>query len=135
MKKCLIDTDILSYYLKKNAPFVDQFNRYIETVGELNISIINYYEVLSGLRFRDSHKRLQAFETLVANHNIIPLTETSIDIAATLYADLRQVGTAVDDMDLLIASVALEHDMALVTHNQRHFGKIDGLELQDWTQA
>lgn len=134
MKACLIDSDIVSFYLKNNQQVMQHVDTYLATFGRLNVSIITYYEILSGLRFRDAHKRLDVFNLLMESNNVIPLTLEATDIASTLYATLRHAGTAVDDMDLLIASIALEHDWALVTHNQRHFGKIAGLELYDWTQ-
>jgi tRNA(fMet)-specific endonuclease VapC len=36
-------------------------------------------------------------------------------------------------IDLLIAGVAIANDLVLITHNQKHFGKIEELELKDWT--
>lgn len=44
---------------------------------------------------------------------------------------LRQ-SVAVRRMDLLIASVALIHDLTLVTHNTVHFAPVPGLRLVDW---
>jgi tRNA(fMet)-specific endonuclease VapC len=35
-------------------------------------------------------------------------------------------------MDLLIASVALVHDLTLVTHNTADYQNIPGLRLDDW---
>jgi tRNA(fMet)-specific endonuclease VapC len=134
MKECLIDSDILSYYLKNNQQVIQHVNTYLSTFGRLNISIVTYYEILSGLKFRDTYKRLQVFDILITNNNIIPLSKEAVDISSALYASLRQAGTPIDDMDLLIAGTAREHNWALATHNQRHFGKIEGLELQDWTQ-
>jgi predicted nucleic acid-binding protein len=42
---------------------------------------------------------------------------------------LRRDGNLVGDMDLLIASTAIAHDLTLVTRNRRHFERIPGLEL------
>jgi tRNA(fMet)-specific endonuclease VapC len=63
-----------------------------------------------------------------------PLTEESVTVSANIYATLRRDGTPVDDIDLLIAGVAIANDLILVTHNQRHFNRIEGLEWQDWSQ-
>lgn len=52
---------------------------------------------------------------------------------AKIYADLRKKGTPLDDIDLLIAGVAIANNLVLITHNQKHFSKIEGLELEDWT--
>ncbi len=32
----------------------------------------------------------------------------------------------------MIASVALAHDLTLVTHNLKHFSEIPGLRVEDW---
>lgn len=57
--------------------------------------------------------------------------------AALMYgrikASLEARGLPVDDMDLIIASVALACGAALATRNARHFQRIEGLEIQDWS--
>ncbi len=42
-------------------------------------------------------------------------------------------GMLIDDMDLLIASSALAHNLILVTNNEKHFKRIPGLEMENWT--
>lgn len=54
-------------------------------------------------------------------------------LSAEFYASLRRQGTPVDDIDLLIAGVALVNNLVLISHNQRHFSRIEGLELRDWS--
>lgn len=44
---------------------------------------------------------------------------------------LRQ-GEVVFEVDLMIAAVALVHDLTLVTNNTKHFRNIPGLRLEDW---
>jgi len=46
--------------------------------------------------------------------------------------ELWQKGIAVSVPDLMIASVALVHDLTLVTHNTADFRNIPGLRLDDW---
>jgi tRNA(fMet)-specific endonuclease VapC len=99
----------------------------------LSFSLITYYEILSGLKYRDAQKQLEKFLAFSKLNQIIPLTEKSVKTSAKIYADLRKKGTPVDDIDLLIAGVAIANDLVLITHNQKHFGKIEELELEDWT--
>lgn len=33
---------------------------------------------------------------------------------------------------ILIAGIAISNDMVLITNNTKHFGKIDGLEIDNW---
>ena len=34
--------------------------------------------------------------------------------------------------DLMIAAIALAHDLVLVTHNTREFSRVEGLRIEDW---
>jgi tRNA(fMet)-specific endonuclease VapC len=136
VKPVLLDTDVLSLYLRQGDPaIVDHCRRYIRQHGRLTLSILTYYEVVSGLRYRDARKQLDAFHRFVARNTVLPITEHSAALAAERYAQLRQRGTPVDDIDLLIAGIALEHGLVLVTRNRRHFDRIEGLTVADWSES
>ena len=45
---------------------------------------------------------------------------------------LEQQGTRLSDMDLLIASIALDNNLILVTSNLKHFSRIPGLKIEVW---
>ncbi len=45
---------------------------------------------------------------------------------------LKRQGVAVNPVDLMIASVALVHDLTLVTNNTADFRFVPGLRLDDW---
>lgn len=49
-----------------------------------------------------------------------------------LRGQILQRGLTVSRIDLMIASVALVHDLTLVTHNLNDFLSIPNLRLVDW---
>ena len=49
--------------------------------------------------------------------------------AGKLSGALIRSGQDIDDMDLLVAGMALEAGEAVVTRNERDFGRIDDLKL------
>jgi tRNA(fMet)-specific endonuclease VapC len=49
-----------------------------------------------------------------------------------LKAALEKSGRRLADADLLIASITLESDAVLVTGNQRHYARIEGLATENW---
>lgn len=49
MNRALIDTDILSYYFKGDAKVVANFQKYLAKYEIIEISLITYYEIMSGL--------------------------------------------------------------------------------------
>lgn len=133
MKPCLLDTDILSLFFRNHPKVVENCNLYLQQYGKLNFSLITYYEILSGLKHRDAKKQLNKFLAFSKLNRILALSEESVTISAKIYAELRKKGTPVDDIDLLIAGVARANNLVLITHNQKHFSKIEILELEDWT--
>jgi len=135
MNPALLDTDIVSYYLRGNQQVRDHVAHYLEEYPSLNFSIITYYEILSGLRYRDAQQQMATFQRFVALNRMLPLTSQSVDIAADLYATLRAQGNIIEDVDLLIAGIALEHEYELVTNNITHFDRIPELTITNWTAA
>ena len=135
MKPALIDTDILSLFMRNHNNVVGKFASYLAEHATIYISIITYYEIVSGLKYRDANKHLASFLALASHSTILPLTEDSVTMSADIYARLRLLGTPVDDIDLLIAGVAVANGMILVTHNSKHFDRIDSLQTEDWSQA
>lgn len=132
MKQVMVDTDILSMFFKNNRSVVLHFKEYLKQYDKINLSIITYYEIASGLKHRDALKQLDFFLEFAKNNAILPLTEDAAMISADLYVHLRTTGKPIDDIDILIAGIALSNNLALVTHNKDHFKRIGGLE--DWNE-
>jgi tRNA(fMet)-specific endonuclease VapC len=132
MNRALIDTDILTYFLKGDSDVVQNLNIYLDYYDVLEINLITYYEILSGLLAKNALKQLTVFEDFISENIILPVTEKSIKISAEIYATLRKAGNSLDDVDLLIAGVAIENDMTLITNNVKHFSRIPGLKIENW---
>ena len=133
MQEVLIDSDILSYFLKGDKEVYLKFNEYGKYFEFLKISNVSYYEIISGLKYFDPKKRIDEFRNFVNKACVIlPVTNDSIEISSSIYAHLRQKGTPIDDIDLLIAGIALENNLVLVTNNTKYFNKIEDLTIENW---
>jgi len=132
MNRALIDTDILSYYFKGDALVVANFQKYLAKFEIIEISLITYYEIMSGLLYKNALKQLEIFNDFVSENVVIAATEESCKISSGIYSKLRTDGELIDDIDLLIAGIAIENEMTLVTNNTNHFGRISGLILENW---
>lgn len=132
MTESLVDTDILSFYFKGDKNVVDNFGKYLQEFDVINISIITYYEILGGLKFKGAEKQIKEFEDFVANNNIIHITEESARISGDVYADLRKKGITVGASDILIAGIAIENELTVITNNEKHYESMSGLRLENW---
>ena len=58
------------------------------------------------------------------------------DLAATTFGVMRSQletkGTPIGAYDLQIAAISLVNNLILVTHNSREFGRVNGLQVEDW---
>ena len=134
MNPALVDTDILSLFLRGHSMVVGAFGQYLSAHERINISILTYYEVLSGLRHRDARRQSDDFLELTSQSNILPLTERSCSISADVYAQLRSQGRPIDDIDILIGGIALANNLTMATHDVGHFRHIPALAIEDWTE-
>ena len=134
MNRAIIDTDILSYYFKGNQTVIKNFEKYLQDFDLIEISIITYYEIIGGLMAKNALKQLNIFQDFVDQNIVVPMTENSAKISAELYATLRQQGNTVDDIDLLIAGIAIDNDLTLITNNENHFNRIPGLRVENWSK-
>ena len=132
MTESLVDTDILSFYFKGDSKVVDKFNDYLKEFDVINVSIITYYEILGGLKFKKADRQIKEFEEFVSNNTIIHISEQSAKLSGDIYADLRQKGITIGTSDILIAGIATENELTLVTNNERHYESIRGLKIENW---
>lgn len=121
-------------FFRNNPNVVSNFKEYLSRYGKINLSIITYYEILSGLKYKDALKQMALFLEFVKHNTILPLTEDSVAISSALYTNLRKKGKLIDDIDILIAGVALSNNLALVTNNEGHFKNIKGLKILNWNK-
>lgn len=132
MKQAILDTDSISYFFRGIPQVTERVDHYPKEHGFINISVVTYYEVLNGLLYKDAKKQLAKFEEFVQLNNVLPLSANAAQIAANIYARLRKTGNVIGHNDVLIAGIAIEHDMVLITNNSNHFNRIAELEIDNW---
>ena len=134
MKASMLDTDILSEFLRGNPKVIAKVDQHLKEYGFVSLSIITYYEILNGLLYKDARKQLARFEEFVELNKVIPLTLRMAKAAAAIQADLRKKGTEIGHTDTLIAGIAITSQLQLVTNNTNHFKRIKGLDLDNWSK-
>jgi tRNA(fMet)-specific endonuclease VapC len=75
------------------------------------------------------HTKLDVF---LAPFSSLPFDDASAVKCAEIRRALERKGARIGPHDLQIAAIALRHDLTLVTHNTREFGRISAMRLEDW---
>ena len=129
MKKYLIDSDILIYFLKGKQEVVQRLSEI--PIDDLYISRINYTELIYGA-YNSSKidQNLKVIEPFLDNFKVLEFTKTSSLIFAKEKARLKKSGNLIADMDLMIASIAIENGCTLISNNIKHFDRVQNLLLE-----
>ena len=131
----LLDTDTLSG-LMRSAPLPVLLRRVAAVApAEQATSSITLGELLYGAhRLGDRGAALldRIAELVTANLVVFPFDEHAAREYGVLRARLEQDGTPIGDADMRIASIALAHDLTIVTGNTRHFERVPGLSVENW---
>ena len=134
MKARLVDTDILSYYMRGHQAVVSRSQEYLKEFGCFNVSSLTVFEILKGLRKKGLKEKEEVFQNEILKHNVIALDYGIMDKAASLLTTLEQKGTPIAHADLFIASTAIVHELILVTNNTPHFSRVEGLMIENWVK-
>jgi tRNA(fMet)-specific endonuclease VapC len=127
----LLDTNICSAHLKRPAGLM---HRFVQHAGGLCISTIVLGELYTWAYNRKNWaEAIQRIEDdLLADVIVLDFDSACALEFGRVRAELLQAGMSVSRLDLLIASVALVHNLTLVTNNTADFQNIPNLRLEDW---
>ena len=120
----IIDTDVLVWYLRGNKNAQKTINANIP----FRISVINYLELVQGMRdkreFRILQKCLKQWAT-----EIIQIDE-SISTYAMFLVENYYLSYSLESGDAIIAATVLEKNEILLTANDKHYSFIPNLDIE-----
>lgn len=130
----LLDTNVVSELVRNPHGVVTQR---IRDVGETEVctSIIVAAELRYGGAKRASRRLTAQLDAVLAVVEVLPFEAPADEVYGRLRADLESRGSPIGSNDLLIAAQAIALDHALVTDNEREFGRISGLTCENWLRG
>lgn len=125
----LLDTDIAISWLRG----VERARQRVRAAVRdgLGISYVSLAELYDGVH--ESTRREEGerqVEELLVGLDFVTLDRETASIFGRERARLRRAGNIIPDLDILIASSALRHNVTLLTNNRRDFERIEGLAIE-----
>jgi tRNA(fMet)-specific endonuclease VapC len=128
VNKALLDTDIYSEVLKAKNPTVAQNAAlYRQQHGVYTVSVITVMEVVQGFHRVQNARQLLNFLNAVTLEEVVVFDQTAAELAGRISGDLDRTGQSVGLADPMIAAVAIQHGLDLITGNTAHFHRIQQL--------
>lgn len=118
----LLDTDICIGLLKAVPRVVENWRKCSERCAA---PVMSVGELCYGAaKARDSEAERRRVGQLIDMLDEGQITKSSMMRFGQIKASLEAKGQRIDDADIIIATIALENDMTLVTGNTKHFSRI-----------
>ena len=130
----LIDTDTITNILKPfpSKTLLDK----LQTLSKQHqyISTITLYEIVYGAykSHRKEYHLNKLRELLLPSVQLVSFDAKAAYVCGVIRAGLDVSGTPLSLADLQIASIALAHNLILITGNTKHFDRIKDLHVENW---
>jgi len=129
----LLDSDTVIFALKGNPAVRANLKVHLE--APIKVSVVTCMELYYGAyKSQKVNSNLAKIRTLEESLEVIPLGPEISGVFGKLKAQLESSGARLDDFDLAIAVCALAYDLTLVTNKVKHFRRVEGLKLANWTK-
>jgi tRNA(fMet)-specific endonuclease VapC len=131
----LLDTCVISDFIKGEIGTKARLKQ--TPPGDIAISTITVMELRYGLALNPqrAQKVEPAIASFLASVTTLPFGTGEAEQAAQIRAALKSRGQPIGAYDVLIAATALQHNLLMITANQREFERVPGLQIENWRQS
>lgn len=124
----LVDTDWIIHFLNGRSDIIAKLQELsVQGVAISMVSLAELYE--GGYYSRNQANDEAALRDFVRTVNVLGIDEEVTRIFGRERGRLRSLGKTVGDLDLLIGTTAIRHDLTLLTNNRRHFELLERLRI------
>ena len=127
----LLDTDVCVELLKGNKRILRRRDQYDGPVGVCFMTVAELY--YGAEKSKEPSRNMDTIDRLLLTLEVIHTDMPILRRFGTIKASLQKEGMPIADADSLMASATLEKAEKLITGNAKHFDRIRGLDLEDWT--
>ena len=132
MSLYMLDTDTCAFILRRSSPAL------LARIQEVPLqqqaaSVITLAELLYGVQVSSKKKANRAaVDELMRHLTVVEWSRDAAEHYAQIRADLKKKGQLIGSNDLLIAAHARSTGAVVVTNNVKDFGRVKGLEVENW---
>ena len=127
----LLDTNTLIYAFRRAGTV----RKRMEAVPDelMAVSVVSLFEFEFGFAksVDPATQRAQLLD-VTSRLKVLDFNPEGARRAGQIKAHLQRIGAPIGPYDLLIAGIALAHDLTVVTRNTREFSRVPGLRVDNW---
>lgn len=121
-----VDSSVLIDYFRKTNKEQSFFYKIVERFECIMASVIVHFEIQTGAY---KQEQINFWNNIFQDIVIVPYTMSINEQAILTFKHLKKVSLNIEFSDLAIGVTALHHNFPLATLNEKHFSRIDRLQL------
>ena len=129
----LLDTDTCIYALRHDEIVLRRM--LAQRRADVMVSVITEAELRTGAAKSSAPgKTARLVENFLKPLTVLEYTSEDAAAYARIRAKLERAGKPIGPLDTLIAAQAVGRKLTLVSNNQREFGRVPGLRVENWAR-
>ena len=132
----MLDTDTCIFLMRGASKKLEAMVQSVPLQQQV-MSAVTFAELSYGVQASAAAKRKQnqiTLDSLALHLAVLDWPQTAAKNYAEIRADLKKRGAQLGAADLMIAAHAIAIDAIVVTNNVKDFGRVKGLEVENWTK-
>jgi tRNA(fMet)-specific endonuclease VapC len=133
----MLDTNICSFIMRERPlQLLKILQKHVEAKDRIVVSAITYAEMRFGAIGKKSSPKhnLIVDEFMSRIESVLPWDKEAVDATTKVKKHLSDNGTPIGANDNAIAGHAIAVGCVLVTNNTKEFERVNGLNIEDWTE-
>ena len=131
----MLDTDTCIFLLRGGSPVLEARAQSVPIQQQV-MSAVTYAELTYGVQSSAASKRKQnqsVLDNFALHLAVLDWPQEAAQHYAEIRLDLKKRGAQLGAADLMIAAHARAMGATVVTNNVKDFGRVKGLQVENWT--
>jgi tRNA(fMet)-specific endonuclease VapC len=132
----MLDTDTCIFLMRRESPALESRVQSVSLEHQV-MSAMTLAELAYGVQASAAARRKQnqaVLDSLVRHLAVLDWPQEAAGHYAEIRADLKRRGAQLGAADLMIAAHARAIGATVVTNNTKDFGRVKGLQVDNWTR-
>lgn len=128
-----LETDFLIALIRKDKCALEKLKNLLDVGERITTTPLNAAELFKGAYLSEKvAENLIMIQGIFNRLELLDFPYKAAEYYGKIFAELKERGELIGDVDILVASIVLASNEHLLTRNIKHYERVTGLKLMEW---